>query len=91
MVYGYPGRTSVYLPSQAVELIAEATNPHKVRLRQQRLDVFDKYMQADPQIRIQYASKDAGVANGWKKMIGESNGVRRLDAINKKHPRKQHL
>ncbi len=84
LVYGYPGRTSVYLPSQAVELIAEATNPHKVRLRQQRLDVFDKYMQADPQIRIQYASKDAGVANGWKKMIGESNGVRRLDAINKK-------
>jgi hypothetical protein len=83
-VYGYPGRTNVYLPSQAVELIAEATNPHKVRLRQQRLNVFDKYMQTDPQIRIQYASKDAGVANGWKKMMGESNGVRRLDAINKK-------
>jgi hypothetical protein len=83
-VYGYPGRTNVYLPSQAVKLIAEVTNPHKVRLRQQRLDVFDKYMQTDPQIRIQYASKDAGVANGWKKMIGESNGVRRLDAINKK-------
>lgn len=84
LVYGYPGRTNVYLPSHAVELIAEATNPHKVRLRQQRLDIFDKYMQTDPQIRIQYASKDAGVANGWKKMEGESNGVHRLDAINKK-------
>ncbi len=88
-VYGFPGRTSSYLPSQAVELIAETANPHKVALRGLRLDVFKRYMDADPEVRLKYASKDAGVANGWKKMMGETNGIRRLDAIAKKHQLEQ--
>ncbi|PLX00808.1 MAG: serine protease [Marinilabiliales bacterium] len=83
-VFGYPARTNEYLPSYAVEMITESGNPHKIKLRETRLDIFNKYASADPKVRIQYASKDARVANYWKKMIGESSGIERLDGIEKK-------
>jgi len=83
-VFGYPARTSEYLPSHAVNLITEVTNPPKIKLRETRLDIFSKYANADPKVRIQYASKHARVANYWKKMIGESKGIRRLNGIERK-------
>ena len=83
-VFGYPARTSEYLPSHAVNLITEVTNPPKIKLRETRLDIFSKYANTDPKVRIQYAAKHAGVANYWKKMIGESKGIRRLNGIERK-------
>ncbi len=83
-VYGYPARTNEYLPSYALKLITEIENPQKIKLRQTRLDVFNKYSVDDPEVRIKYASKDARVANYWKKMIGESRGIKRLHGIEKK-------
>ena len=41
-------------------------------------------MNSDRLIRIQYSAKAAGIANGWKKWIGENKGLKRLDVINKK-------
>jgi hypothetical protein len=83
-VYGYPARTSEYLSSFAVKMVTEESNPHRINLRQKRLDIYGKYAANNPVVRIQYASKDAGVANGWKKMIGESRGINRLNGIEKK-------
>ncbi len=83
-VFGYPARTSEYLPSYAIEQITEKRNPGKIELRGKRLDIFGKYAEKDPKVRIQYASKDARVANYWKKMIGESGGIKRMDGIAKK-------
>jgi len=83
-VFGYPARTSEYLPSFAVNLITEVTNPPKIKLRETRLDIFSKYANSDPKVRIQYAAKHAGVANYWKKMIGESKGIRRMNGIERK-------
>ncbi len=83
-VFGYPARTNEYLPSFALELITEIGNPQKIRLRQSRLDIFSKYQVKDPKVRIQYASKYARVSNYWKKMIGESKGVKRMKAIETK-------
>ena len=83
-VFGYPARTNEYLPSYAVEMITESGNPHKIKLRETRLDIFGKYASDNPEVRIQYASKDARVANYWKKMIGESGGIKRLNGIEKK-------
>ncbi|MBZ0241740.1 MAG: S46 family peptidase [Bacteroidales bacterium] len=83
-VFGYPARTSEYLPSYAINLIAEVTNPPKIKLRETRLDIFSKYANADPKVRIQYATKHARVGNYWKKMIGESKGIRRLNGIERK-------
>ncbi len=83
-VFGYPARTNEYLPSFALELITEVGNPQKIKLRQTRLDIFSKYQNKDPKVRIQYASKYARVSNYWKKMIGESKGVKRMKAIETK-------
>lgn len=80
-VFGYPARTNEYLPSYALELITEIGNPQKIKLRETRLDIFNKYAEKDPKVRIQYATKNARVSNYWKKMIGESKGVKRMNAI----------
>lgn len=83
-VFGYPARTNEYLPSCAVKMITESGNPHKIKLRQTRLDIFNEHTVNNPGVRIQYASKDARVANYWKKMIGESAGIQRMRGIEKK-------
>src|SRR5690606_29329641 len=40
-----------------------------------------KYMRADPQIKIQYASKFARIANYWKKWQGETLGLKKSNAV----------
>jgi hypothetical protein len=83
-VFGYPGRTQEYIPSQAVQLTAEIRNPVSIKLRDARLNIMNEFQQQDPLVRIQYAAKNAGIANGWKKMIGESKGIKRLNGVSKK-------
>ena len=83
-VYGFPGTTQEYLPSYAVDMTALQDNPIAIGLRQQRLDIIDKAMDGDRLTRIQYSAKAASIANYWKKMIGETRGIKRLDAIEKK-------
>ncbi len=84
MVFGYPGTTQEYLPSAAIRTIVETVNPFKIDLRRQKLDIMAEFMNNDPKIRIQYSAKYAGVANGWKKWIGENRGIKRLNTINNK-------
>jgi hypothetical protein len=88
-VFGYPGRTQQFLPAVAVEGIIEVTNPVAIKLRRQRLDIFQAAMNESQQVRLQYAAKQAGIANGWKKMIGENRGIRRMGAIETKRLREQ--
>jgi hypothetical protein len=83
-VFGYPGTTREYLPSYGVDLTANKENPLRVGLRQQRLDIIYAAMANDRQVRIQYTAKANGIANYWKKMIGESRGLARMDAMSKK-------
>ncbi len=83
-VFGYPGSTHEYLTSQGVDRIANQENPIRIRLRQERLDIINKAMNESKQVRIQYTSKHQGIANGWKKMIGETNGIKKIDAVEKK-------
>ena len=84
MVFGFPGTTQEYLPSQAVQLLIEKSNPHKVDARTIRLGILEKQMANDPKVRIQYASKYAGISNAWKKWQGETNGLLRLRAVERK-------
>jgi hypothetical protein len=81
MVMGYPGRTQEYLPSYAVEQIVNTLNPAKIEVRDAALKVQDGFMRKDNAIKIQYASKYAGVANYWKKWIGETKGLKKSNAI----------
>ncbi len=81
MVMGYPGRTQEYLPSYAVEQIVNELNPAKIEVRDAALKVQDGFMRKDNAIKIQYASKYAGIANYWKKWIGETKGLKKSNAI----------
>ena len=84
MVFGFPGRTTEYLPSIAVEQIVTVNNPAKIRIREKALSVIDNYMRRNEQIKIQYASKYAGIQNAYKKWQGEVLGILRTNAIAKK-------
>jgi hypothetical protein len=84
MVFGFPGRTQEYLPASAVKLQAEVLNPVKINIRDLTLKTWGGYMRQDQQVNLQYSSKHAGIANSWKKWIGESQGIAITNAIQKK-------
>ena len=80
-VYGFPGRTQEYIMSEGVRYVSEISDPAKIALRTMRLDTQKKYMSESQKVRIQYSSKNAGVANAWKKWQGEMKGINRLGTV----------
>jgi len=80
MIFGFPGSTAEYLPSPAVELLMEQSDPDRIKIRTQKLEVLAKHMAADPAVRIRYASKYAGTSNSWKRWQGEIRGLKRMNA-----------
>lgn len=83
-VYGYPGRTQEYIMSEGVRYISEVSDPMKVALRTTRLDIQKKYMDSSQDLRIRYSSKNASVANAWKKWQGEMKGIRKMGTVSRK-------
>ena len=81
LVFGYPGKTNEYLPAVAIEQIVNELNPAKIEIRDKALKVADGFMRKDKAIKIQYASKYAGIANYWKKWIGETQGLKKSNAV----------
>lgn len=81
MVFGFPGRTSEYLTSYAVDMTMNVSNPAKIKLRDTRLAIMDGDMKASDETRIKYAAKYASVSNYHKKWMGETRGLKKLDAI----------
>lgn len=84
MVFGFPGRTTEYLPASAVQLNAEVLNPIKIGLRDHALKIWGDHMRKDEAIKIQYAAKYASLANAWKKWQGESLGIAKSGALDKR-------
>ncbi|MEA3450289.1 MAG: S46 family peptidase [Bacteroidota bacterium] len=84
MIFGYPGHTEQYIPSFLVNNTLNIVNPLRIELRTKKLNIIDKAMSSDKKIRIQYASKQARIANGWKKWIGQNQGLKRLGILKEK-------
>ena len=84
LVFGFPGRTQEYLPSQAVAQTVETLNPTRIEIRDKTLKIMDAAMRRDAQTKIQLASQYATIANSWKKWIGESQGLKATDGVGKK-------
>ncbi len=83
-VYGCPGSTKEYVTSDEVRYTAEVSDPQKIALRTQRLDIQKKYMSQNQAVRIQYSSKNASVANAWKKWQGEEKGIKKMKTVESK-------
>ena len=84
MVYGFPGRTQEYLPAIAVEQIVNTLNPAKIAIRDKTLQIMDADMRSDAAVKIQLAARYAGISNAWKKWRGESLGLDKSRAVDKK-------
>ena len=80
-VYGCPGSTKEYVTSDEVRYVGEISDPQKIALRTQRLDIQKKYMNRDQAVRIQYSSKNASVSNAWKKWQGEAKGIAKMHTV----------
>lgn len=90
-VFGFPGRTTEYLPAIAVEKIMNETDPAMISVRDVALKTLNEKMRADDTTRIKYASKYARIANYWKKWIGEVEGLKKSRAVEKKKQYEQQL
>lgn len=90
-VFGFPGRTTEYLPAIAVEKVMTDTDPAMISVREVALKTLDEKMRADAETRIKYSSKYASIANYWKKWIGEVEGLKKSDAVGKKKQYEQSL
>jgi hypothetical protein len=84
MVFGYPGTTSEYVPSYHIDMIKNFLNPEMIGIRSKKIEIMEAAMNTDPLIRIQYSAKKAGIANSWKKWIGENQGLEKMATISKK-------
>lgn len=84
MVFGYPGSTSEYVSSYHVDMIKNYIDPAMIKIRQRKIGIMDAAQASDPLIRIQYSSKKAGISNSWKKWIGETQGLEKMNTVVKK-------
>ncbi|MGM9738680.1 MAG: S46 family peptidase [Candidatus Cryptobacteroides sp.] len=83
-VYGFPGRTQEYIHSEGIRYIENIGDPEKIKLRTLKLDIQKKYMSSSQKVRIQYSSKNASVANSWKKWQGEVRGLAKMHTADRK-------
>jgi hypothetical protein len=84
MIFGFPGRTNRFLSSYGVKMALDISNPAVVVIRDKKLKLMKENMDANPAVRIKYAAKYAQIANYWKYFIGQSQGLNRLDVVDKK-------
>lgn len=80
MIMGYPGRTFRYMTSYELNELVK-TNDLRVTIRGARQDVWQRDMQSDQKIRIQYSNKYAGSSNYWKNSIGMNKALEKLNVI----------
>jgi V8-like Glu-specific endopeptidase len=83
-VYGFPGRTTEYLPAIAIDKVMTDVDPAKIAVREVALKTLDEKMRNNAATKIKYAAKYASVANYWKKWIGEVEGLKKSNAVEKK-------
>ena len=84
MIMGYPGTTDRFLTSYGVQNAINLKNPTIVQIRNRKLEIMRESMNANPAIRIQYASKYAQTANYWKYYIGQTQQLQNNKVFDKK-------
>ncbi|MCU0379346.1 MAG: S46 family peptidase [Bacteroidales bacterium] len=84
MVFGYPGRTQEYAPSHHISMLKDMVYPKQVEIRGLKISIMEQEMAKDPLVRIKYSGKSFGMANGWKKWIGEIQSLDNLNGIARK-------
>lgn len=84
MIFGFPGNTQRYLTSYAVDYVINTSDPMRIEMRTASLNVIDAAMRSSDKTRLQYADKQAGISNAWKKWQGELRGLKELRTLDNK-------
>jgi hypothetical protein len=89
MIYGYPGRTNRYEIASGIDLALSDVNPSIVNIRDKKLSVMRKHMNADKSVYLKYTSQYQSIANYWKYYIGQTEQLKRLKVVDKKKKQEQ--
>jgi len=84
MVLGYPGTTNRYKTSFGIEYTMNVTNPSRIKVRSEKLRIMQDFMSTSRKARIMYSSKYAASANYYKYSIGQNEGLKKLNVLEKK-------
>lgn len=84
MIMGYPGQTERYLTDAGMKYKMNTFDPMVVRLLGTKLEIMEKYMDADKELRLELADEYASLANGHKMFKGEAENLRNTDAIGRR-------
>ena len=85
MVYGFPGTTDEYASAAKLKQVYSIYDPISIEARTIRLKIWMDNMTEKRDVFLQYTSKYAGVANGWKKWQGEVLGLKANNVTDKKN------
>ena len=89
MIMGYPGSTDRYSTSYTVNNLIESDCPSIINCRTTKLNEYRKHMDADQEVFIKYASKQASVSNYWKYAIGQKKQLVRNHVCDKRLAQEQ--
>ncbi len=81
MALGYPGNTNRYLTSYEIEEQMAIGNQVIGDVRGLYLEIWREAMDADDDIRIQYASRYFNASNYWKYAIGQNLALKNLGVL----------
>ena len=84
MIFGYPGRTNRYEIASGLNMAIEDVNPSIVKLREERLAIMRRNMQADPAVNLKLTSQYASISNYWKYFIGQTEQLKRRNVVARK-------
>lgn len=89
MIFGYPGRTNRYEIGAGVALAINDVNPTIVSIRDKRLAIMRKHMDADKNVYLKITSQYQRISNYWKYFIGQTEQLKRLNVVAKKEKQEE--
>lgn len=84
MVLGYPGSTNRYKTSFGIEYTMNVTNPIRIKVRAEKQRIMQEFMNTSRKARIMYSAKYARSSNYYKYSIGQNQGLKNLNVLEKK-------
>lgn len=84
MIWGFPGGTERAQTSYGVQFKMDYYYPPIIEAFGEKLDAWRLHMDENREVKIKYATNYAQIANSWKYLIGQVQGVKNLDVIGEK-------
>ena len=91
IVIGYPGNTTRYECSSAIDWMVNNYYPKDIQTRLDVIDIYESLASADPDVAIRLSSKTKGIYNYLKKRRGTLEGFERAHLLQHKTDSEQEL